>query len=254
MKKYEIRERILGILYPRVCPVCGRILTLSYMKKRTEGGLNPFICPACYDELRFPEGKPRCLCCGKILEDDEEYLCQACRPGKREFESGTFLMIHNEQARRIIYGLKYENLRDNADFIGWEMAHRLRGFIRAAAPDAIVPVPLHRERELERGYNQALLIAESLVRFLREDPEPWIPEVDREVLFRSRKTVALKTLTGGDRSLAVKGAFSTGNFPPEYRRILVIDDIYTTGATVSECAAALKSAGAEKVCFITVSA
>ncbi len=267
LKLLSIRERLGGILYPRVCPVCGSLLTpvktgdlkaparygrqSEAHRDQTVAALpNPYICEDCYKEIDCASGKPRCLRCSKPL-DGEGGLCPDCAKKTRLFTGGIALMIHTDAARKMLYDFKYSHMRDNADFPAFEGARRFHHLIGFWDPDVIIPVPLHWRREHVRGYNQAGLLAGRLALFLKIYGVD-IP-VDEDYLVRQRQTLALKELSPEERSSDLERAFAVKGTRGAYKTVLLVDDIFTTGATINECARVLLDTGCEEVYFFTAS-
>jgi ComF family protein len=122
----------------------------------------------------------------------------------------------------------------------------LSDFVRSRQPDLIVPVPLHRKRLRNRGFNQAVLLGDLF-------SSSWGIPMERHNLRRIRWTEPQINLSAIDRRENVKGAFSIHNEAAiRNRRVLIVDDVFTTGSTVEECARALKSSGALDVSVLTV--
>ena len=258
------RAVLLQLLFPRVCPVCGKILP----KKITQGEEPPFICSFCEKKLHYPE-EPRCLCCSKSVSDPEEEFCEDCRKRKRFFDHGKSLLIHDDYARRILYDLKFGNRRDNADFLGYEMAKQFGDMLSLWNVQALIPVPLHPRRFRQRGYNQAEEIAKKFSYWLEElygtpdavakngvasamTNEPWHLPVDTDLLQRTAYTRPQREFGATERARNVAGAFRASAFA-RYHSVVLIDDIYTSGATLDACARELKRAGVECVYFLTAS-
>jgi ComF family protein len=126
------------------------------------------------------------------------------------------------------------------------MAEKLAGFVADVSPEVIIPVPLHSRRIRQRGFNQAILIGELL-------SKEWNIPLERRLLRRIRWTEPQVNLAATERAANVKGAFAVDD-PGKVkgRRIILIDDVLTTGSTVSECSKVLKKAGAEAVFVATV--
>lgn len=250
-----IEDKLWNILYPRICPVCGEILADRELQRfQKDGGeeviLNPYICKYCYKRIVFVD-EPKCMKCGRPLENETREFCENCETRISHFDRGISLMLHDDNSRKIIYGLKYGGIKDNADFLGRETALRLGKTILSWQAEALIPVPVHKKRELQRGFNQALLIADSIEKNLIQI-HGISPKVDSEILIRTGKTNPQKELDAEARANNLKHAFQV-NGNDQYKRVLLVDDIYTTGATLNECARTLKDAGVETVCFVTMS-
>lgn len=183
--------------------------------------------------------------CGKPIQRAEQEYCADCVARRHEFEEGRSLWVHKETVCDAIYALKYKNLRINGEILGKELAHYYGGYLRKHGVELLIPVPLHWRRRLQRGYNQAELIAKVL------SDDSGIP-VDLRLLKRVKSTEAQKNLDPGQRRRNLRGAFCAVK-EVRARRVAVIDDIYTTGSTLDEAARILKRAGAEKVYFLTIS-
>lgn len=139
-----------------------------------------------------------------------------------------------------IYRFKYHNKREYAGIYAKQIADKCGSMIHAWAPDALIPVPIHSSRLKERGFNQAELIAGELEQLMG------IP-MDCEALVRVVKTVPMKELDNAHRVKNLQNAFQAGEKVVRYSKVLIVDDIYTTGATFDACATVLKHAGVQKV-------
>lgn len=222
---------LLDALFPRRCPVCGQI-----------PGAGEVICPPCLKKLSFVSS-PVCKKCGKeIISETMEY-CLDCTRHRRSFESGISLLNYNEAASRSMAAVKYKNKREYLDFYADEAVRRCGWKLRQMNADCLVPVPVHPRRQRTRGFNQAEILAEKLG--VRLD----LPVVT-DVLGRRRDTEPQKSLSPAERLKNLEKAFTAS--PVSYKRILLVDDIYTTGSTIEACSRALLKAGAEKIYFFTV--
>jgi len=164
---------------------------------------------------------------------------------RHAFESGVALLNYDEIARKSMVQIKYNNKREYLAFYGEAMAIRYEKNIRRMQVDAIVPVPIHRSRRRKRGFNQAEILAEILGKKLD------IP-VESNCLKRDRRTLPQKELSPAERLKNLTGAFHAEVLPEHMRRILLVDDIYTTGSTLEACAQVLRGAGAEIVHFAVI--
>lgn len=241
----KIVSVVLQILFPRVCPVCGEILH----KKLKEADEPPFICETCRKTLVFLR-EPGCLKCSRPVEDEEEY-CEECRQKKRAFDRGKALFLHDDAARKILYDLKFQNRRDNADYVGYEMACQFAQTMQRWKIEALVPVPLHKKRLRQRGFNQAETIANALSFWLEKLADVYMP-VDTGLLRRIQATRPQRILGMAERSKNVMHAFRAEP-SKTYHAVCLIDDIYTSGATLNACAYTLKKAGIRHVYFLTAS-
>ncbi|MBR6228968.1 MAG: ComF family protein [Eubacterium sp.] len=224
--------RVLDLIYPSKCVFCGSILG------RDENG----ACRECEKQLPYVT-EPVCVRCGKPVADPEEPLCLDCSRRKdTALSQSAALWIYREDTRRAMLDFKYGGCRTDASYYGKAVLQRLRKRILTWSPDTIVPIPIHRRRERYRGYNQAELLANELGAGLGLPVEP--------LLRRTRYTVPQKDLSPGERRANLRQAFSVDEElmdPDRHRRLLLVDDIYTTGATLESCAGLLRDAGAGEV-------
>lgn len=184
--------------------------------------------------------------CGKQIRSMEKEYCYDCMHTHHYYEQGLSLWNHKAPVNQSIYQFKYHNQRRYGELYSQELVKNFQKEIRRWNSDVIIPVPLHRARRRKRGYNQAQILAENLGRML------CIP-VDSKSLARRKKTSPQKKLGHNERKKNLKNAFAvTPAFRP-VRKVLLVDDIYTTGNTLDAAAKALKEKGVEKVYFLTIS-
>ena len=233
MKK-SCKDKILDLFYPPRCPVCGNILEdkYAYVHKKCRGTL-PWI------------HEPRCKRCGKPLESPVRELCQDCKARSYSFQSGRSLWLYEKKAKQMTLDYKYKNKREYTDFFVDEMIRNYGGWIRGNRIGLIVPVPLNKKKKRERGYNQAELLAVRLGKELGMETAP-------KGLIRQRYTSPQKQLGPAERRHNLEKSIQAGRLPEKVDHVLLIDDIYTTGATVEACAKALIKAGAKDVYFLTL--
>jgi ComF family protein len=180
---------------------------------------------------------------GDILES---FVCGDCKIHKKWFDIASSACHYNDQTRRLIHKYKFEGLTGISVFLGKLILQKYLYDDRLGGEDMIIPVPLHKARMRERGFNQAELLAKYLSRYTS------IPVVN-DVLFRIRNTEPLYDMTIEQRQKNLRGAFRVKDeLRTKDRTILVIDDIYTTGSTAYEVARTLKKASAIKVHILTV--
>lgn len=229
-----IKDTLLDLIFPRRCPICDRVLG------NVDGrdGSDRLICGE-HDNLPFV-GKIRCMKCGKEIEGEESEYCSDCERYPKTFKRCYPLFNYVEPVKSSILAVKYKNRREYCDYYGRAMAERLCGIIVGENIDALVPVPVHRHKLKTRGYNQAQVLAEIMGKHLG------IP-VCTDMLLRLEDTRPQKELDNLQRANNMKNAFGAGSFHREYKRIMIVDDIYTTGATMDTCAEILMGMGAEAV-------
>lgn len=233
MKK-TIMTRLKETLWPQACPFCGKV---------SAGG----ICAACrrkVDALAVKE--PRCMKCGKPIRKAEQEYCYDCARKRHTYDRGVSLWLHREPVNTSIYRFKYHNQRFYASIYAAEIVKTYRGQLRKWEPEVIIPVPLHSRKRRARGYNQAGILARELGRLLG------IP-VEEHLVCRVRNTAPQKQLDSRKRRKNLEKAFAVRPYPSMPERVLVTDDIYTTGNTIDAVAGALKAAGVQKVYFLTIS-
>ncbi len=205
------------------------------------------LCSDCLSSIRWIE-PPLCPRCGIpfVSRRDENHLCGVCLNQKRYFTMGRALGYYEGPFREAIHRWKYQGKTYFTPLFGEWMA---RGFFEnweAGLFDLVIPVPLHLQRLRERGFNQALLLAKEVGR------RAGIPYRKR-VLEKREPTVPQVNLSGAEREKEIKGAFHLSSKEGVRGKcILLVDDVFTTGATVNECARMLLAGGAKRVDVLTL--
>ena len=224
--------RLWDVLYPSKCVFCGHLL------ESTGTG----ACPRCAGRLPYVT-EPVCERCGKPIASERDGLCTDCSRRQRpSLSAGLALWVYQDDTRKAMVGFKYGGFQRDALYFADVLAERGHERIFQWDPDVLVPIPIHRKRARYRGFNQAELLAEALGERLQLPTE--------RLLTRVRATTALKSLTPGERRRSLMQAFAVDESvfdPARHRRVVLIDDIYTTGATMEACAGLLREAGAEAV-------
>lgn len=224
-------------MWPEVCPFCGRASARG-------------ICGECRrrtDRLKVRE--PKCMKCGKPLGSAEQEYCRDCLDRRHEYEGGAALWVHKPPVSKSVYQFKFRNQRNFGSYYAKEIAADYADVLAGWGIDVIIPVPLYPGKHRKRGYNQAAILARELGKALD------IP-VEERILKRIRETAPQKNLTPRRRRQNLKGAFYVEKGRRAFlknRKVLLADDIYTTGSTVDEAARTLKRAGAEKVFYLAIS-
>jgi ComF family protein len=206
------------------------------------------VCSECLDSIE-PLAGDRCLLCGeRLFSGFAQTLCGECIKERPAFERASAYGSYTDGLRELIHLLKYDHVLPAAKVLGrmlleavFDLAHEF-----GEQPPIVVPVPLHANKLKQRGFNQSELVAKAMVKgFDRE------LELAPELLVRKRETDSQTGLTRQQRIANLRGAFRATSEIAE-RDILLVDDVFTTGTTVSECARVLRRAGAHRVWVATV--
>lgn len=223
--------------------------------------MNRFLCSACLMDFQ-PAQSPLCSCCGAVFTvfEGEDHLCENCIRIPMHFHQARAAGIYEGALRRMIQDFKFHGKIDLAKPFGLLMLHTFYDMYAQNAwdsvvPNTVVPVPLHARRHRMRGFNQAFLLANQLIDLIRIHPGMGSPalKTDRDILLRYRWTHPQTGLNKNRRKTNIADAFRV-NAPEKAagKIILLIDDVYTTGATVDECARILIQAGADRVDVLTL--
>ena len=221
------------LLYPDRCPVCDRVLHAAW------------ICPECAKKIRYIT-QPFCYSCGKRLDNEVQEYCHDCLRKKHVFCQGRAVFQYQGPVREMLYRYKYSNRRDYTEFFAREAAARYGSWVRQLDIDMVMPVPLSRKRKRRRGYNQADLFGKRFAQLCGLD-------YDAKKLVRIRHTAPQKQLSVQERKNNLKNAFKIDGNVVNLKRVLLIDDIYTTGSTIDAAAYVLKQSGAEEVFYLCIS-
>jgi len=227
-------DPVLAVVFPSFCPVCARVLDHP-----TRGPL----CDACWEALPRHQGA---LCrCGLPLPPTLT-LCGRCRRDRQPFAGGASLGPYEGGLREAIHALKYRGRRRVAARLAAVLLEEPRARAVLAQAEVLVPVPLHPRRRRERGFNQAELLAGAVGR------QCLLP-VAATALVRRKDTVPQAGLSAAGRRLNVAGAFGVRRRARIAGRVVVlVDDVFTTGATALACARALREAGAREVRLLAI--
>lgn len=222
------------LLYPRHCPVCDEIV-------RPKDGL---CCRECRDIFQRVE-PPRCIKCGKHVDASEnQMLCYDCSRAPKHFERG-FSLFEYASVHDSVHMFKNRGRCEYADYYARCIYETFGDKIRETEADAIIPIPLHPSKQKKRGYNQASLLAKQLGGLCK------IP-VREDVLFRLQRTAVQKHLNHTQRQNNMKKAFHIDENDVKLNKIILVDDVYTTGNTIEAAARVLQEHGVKSVFFVTL--
>ncbi len=225
-------RRLTRALYPGRCAICDEVIAYDRM-----------LCPTHEKTLR-PVIGDTCRKCGKPLRDTDRLCCYDCNRKIHYFDRG-FAVFRYEDVRESLYRFKYSGRAEYAGFYAYAADKVYGSIIRDLDIDAIVPVPIHKKRMAVRGYNQAELIARELSGLTG------IPEYNG-LIRRCRATIPLKNLSEAERKNNLKKAFIIASNDVKLKKILLVDDIYTTGSTMDAISVLLRGAGVCEIYFLAV--
>ncbi len=232
----RVRQALLGWVYPPACAACDQPLDTGRQLER------PFLCEACESTL-VPVGDLYCTVCGQGFDGVSSlaFRCGNCGDRALSFDFAVSAYRGAGAGRGLVHRFKYGKERHLARLFGVLLDEVWRDDrLRGGGPWWVVPVPLHRRRRRERGFNQSHELAKELVRRAPDGVELAL----HPLLRRVRETVRQARLDRRERLVNLAGAYVAARRRPEApsggARILLVDDVITTGTTVSECAAALR--------------
>ena len=252
---------VVATVFPADCRVCGGPLVGA-----DERSILIPVCDACiasvHEQGRGSRPMVLCGCCGESLDMEsvrfvgahipaEGLLCNECRMVRPAFERAVAYGLYADELREMIHLLKYERMSAVGRPLGSKLAAAMRMLEGVAAKElVVVAVPLFPAKERARGYNQAMLMAEAALGEFKKTRPGW--RLRREALRRMRDTESQFALTPKQRRANLRGAFVVdADADLIGREVMLIDDIYTSGATARECARVLRRAGASKVWVAT---
>lgn len=225
-----IIDNILDALFPPKCPVCRKLLETKIP-----------VCPDCMKELPFTAEDEQCRICGRPLEEFSYHICSACRSRKMYFEHSFTPLIYKDSAKDVAIALKTSK-PGYARVFAYFLADKILTSPYCTKFDYITFVPQNSLSERNRGYNQARLIAKELSKILKVRCIP--------TLKRTNHGKPQHTLTAKERRENVKRCYFKTDLKGK-GTVLLVDDIYTTGATANYCSRLLKEMGFEKVYLAT---
>ena len=235
----KLFNKIVNFIFPAQCIICKNFI------ENNDG-----ICFECLNNIDFITN-PKCDCCGypfEIIYSDttdkkKTLLCPNCIKEKPKFHKCVSVVKYNDAAKKIILPFKHADKTNFAKIMGRMMSATVSPFIDEV--DFIMPVPIHLKRMLKRKYNQSSLLSNIISKYTKKP-------VLYNVLYRAKFKQSQGHLSTNKRKLNVAGAFDVKNKTKiKGKNILIVDDVFTTGATISECADVLLKNGAKKIFVVT---
>jgi ComF family protein len=233
----KFRSTLFQFFLPPQCPCCEK-----FLKVDREG-----FCSNCLSEIRWIV-PPFCSVCGIpfVSKEIESHPCSACVTHRKYFTMARALGTFEGSLQEAIHRWKYEGKTHLTPFFAEWMAEGLNRYWEPDSFDLLIPVPLHPQRLRQRGFNQALLLVKELSR------QTGLP-YQKRILQKKKSTIPQVNLSGAERERGVKGTFHViGKEELLGKTVLLIDDVYTTGATVNECSKVLLKGGVERVDVLTL--
>ncbi len=233
-----IFSKLLDVIFPSHCLYCDRIISK-----------NSLFCNNCWPKLRFIT-EPNCKICSYPFEieiTNIQPLCAACLSKKPSFDKSITIFRYNYVIKKIIRDLKYYNQTFIAKKVAKILANKIKNQLDEY--DALIALPLHQKRLRKRGYNQSHLICKELSKIF--------PQLifHHDLIFRVKNTESQSLLRKKQRNKNLKRAFLVNKKYREFvkgKRMLLLDDVITTGATLENCAKELKRRKAKEITVITI--
>jgi len=235
------------------------VLSTDYSLDKTpkvfEKLMFPFLCPTCSSEFLSVES-PKCSRCGIVFisRQGEDHVCGECIASRKRFQIARSAGVYKYTLMAVIHCLKYKGKIQLARPLGALLFAAFLRFWDKKSVDVIIPVPLHAKKLRMRGFNPSFLLVKNWARIaeLSDSKSPDIP-VEINVLERRRWTEPQTGLGRKERLANIKNAFNISDYSKiAGKKILLVDDVYTTGATVNECAKVLLKGGAGHVDVLTL--
>jgi ComF family protein len=253
----QLKGILKNALFPLKCRMCGEFFHPNDDCSRVPNGasaggafgtlfgnlMTQHLCPVCARQFMAAES-PICMRCGLIFKSrqGEDHLCGECLQSEKLYGKARAAGVHDQALMSIMHAYKYGGKVQLAGPLSKLLTAVFEHHWQPDTIDLVLPIPLHPTRFRERGFNQAYLLVRS-----------WGDIVARDILQRKRPTSPQTGLGRKERLRNVRGAFAVRDpLFVKNKRILLVDDVYTTGATVKECARMLKKCNAAQVDILTV--
>jgi len=232
-------QGFVDLIFPPRCSACGERLDKE--------DLSPSFCRDCLGQFRFIT-PPLCPLCGYPYADktSENHLCQACLLSPPPFVAARFVASYEGVLQDVLHRFKYGGDTQIGEALGEIMANFTWPLFEIRDYSMIIPVPLHIKKLRERGFNQALTLSKIIAKHHRL-------KLDYLSFKRTEFTQPQTTLGKKARQVSVTGVFDVAH-PEKLKRekVILIDDVYTTGSTLTECARTLKEAGVTTIAVLTM--
>ncbi len=233
MELSRVWDMTMDLLFPRRCPICEDIVIKGQ-----------YVCPECKRKLNYVE-PPCCMKCGKHIDSPDAEYCEDCQREPKHFIRGFPVFEYHGGMKDSMMAFKYKNKREYATMYADEIVKRYRDELEAIPIDALIPVPVHRRKLRRRGYNQAEVLAKELAKRIS------VPCIT-DTLVRVENTGVQKALDHKGRKNNLKNAFKRVQDSVKLETVVLVDDIYTSGATIEACTKVLLATGVKNVYYVSV--
>lgn len=233
----QLLNTLLDVFLPPLCHICRSFIPNSDVLH---------ICPTCSEKLPIM-ASPLCSVCGIPFSGaGQDHRCGNCLTHPPHYDRAWSAFLYKDSIRDLIHSFKYDRTTHLSHPLALMTVGRMNGLLDSCEPEVIVPVPLHRSRLRQRGFNQAILLGNKISRRLS------LP-MYVDALTRTRPTKPQISLSVAERALNVRDAFTLRRADlVDGKQVLLLDDVMTTGSTMNECARVLKKGGATAVIAATV--
>ncbi len=234
---YNYYNTFLNLIYPQKCAICG--ISLLYDAN--------YICNICINKIKLLS-EPLCKKCSKELPPFTKHngICSSCASSSFYFQYCFSAVRYDELTKIIFHEIKFKKRRNLLNIFHYHLHAKLKSTKQMIDNSIVIPVPLDSKRKKEREFNQSNIIAKKVSSYYHIPYEP-------NLLFRIKENIPQSILSRKERINNIKGAFIVKKKNKiENKNIILVDDVFTTGSTVNECAKALKEAGANKINVFTL--
>ncbi len=227
----NILQTFIGLFFPKTCLSCDERLLEN----------EQFICSNCNNSLKFLENI--CIICGALKTTSE---CKVCRTNEFQFDKARSVFMFNKVVQNMIHEFKYNEMTQIAKFMGMKAQEYIERFQPFDHIDYIVPVPLHKVKKRSRGFNQAEYLTQEISKNMNWKHLP-------KLIKRKKFTETQTKLNKDQRKKNVSFAFAINTkYDIKGKNILLVDDVFTTGATANSITIALKEKQVNKVYVLTI--
>ena len=237
MNTYKrIIDLVIGILYPKRCVACDKVL----LKIEKDVG----FCRECQPKIKLV-GDVTCIKCGTPLGNSQREYCETCSKINHYYNQNKSIYVYTGDMKNAMYRFKYSNRRCYGKVFADHAVKLYGSWIKKNGIEAIIPVPMYKNKERRRGYNQAEVFGKALSK------ATGVP-LKNKIIRRDYDTEVMKQLNSLKRKKNLLNAFSLQKNIVQFRKVLIVDDIYTTGTTMDEVTKVLKEGGTQEIFCMSI--